>query len=274
MRDYHFNFIEIGLSIDRRYFNRFFFYLATDVYLLYRTRSLNEFKLIKKVVNNPIIIGGCARSGTTLLLSILSSHPKIHAIPYESGIFNTKQFSSRHVKLITLYNYILKNNLKETNVSICEKSPRNILAIDDIIEFYGDNFKFINIVRDGRDVVTSIHPTQPDRYWVLPKRWVSSLNKGRLYENHPQVLTIRYEDLVLDFNTVLTKICKFVNIEYTQEIKEYYNYSKISNIHEKKLAAPFSDSIGRWKQEKFKDVVHALMADEQAEELLKYYKYL
>ena len=36
----------------------------------------------------PIYIGGCGRSGTTLLLSILSSHPEIFACPGELEMFN------------------------------------------------------------------------------------------------------------------------------------------------------------------------------------------
>jgi len=32
----------------------------------------------------PIVIGGCARSGTSLLLSLLSCHPQIIAIPVET----------------------------------------------------------------------------------------------------------------------------------------------------------------------------------------------
>ena len=33
---------------------------------------------------SPIVIGGCARSGTTLLLSVLSCHPNVYAIPVET----------------------------------------------------------------------------------------------------------------------------------------------------------------------------------------------
>ena len=36
---------------------------------------------------SPLIIGGCGRSGTTLLLSVLSAHPKVLAIPHETEAF-------------------------------------------------------------------------------------------------------------------------------------------------------------------------------------------
>ncbi len=271
---YFYYFIEFGLIIDRKCFNRFFYYLTTDIYLLYKTGSLIEFKKIKKVIDNPIIIGGCARSGTTLLLSILSSHPKIHAIPYESNIFRTRQFPSRHIKLIKLYNYVLKNNIRDIDVSLCEKSPRNILNIDDILEYFGENVKIINIVRDGRDVVTSIHPKDPNKFWVTPERWVCSLERGLLYENHSRVLAIRYEDLIDDFNTVLIKICNFINLEYTDSIKQYHKNATLSKIHNKKVEAPYKDSINRWKEKKYKDIIEELLSNERAVELLEYYKYL
>ena len=41
----------------------------------------------RKLTRPPVIVGGCERSGTTLLLSILSSHPAIQAIPVETWAF-------------------------------------------------------------------------------------------------------------------------------------------------------------------------------------------
>jgi hypothetical protein len=43
--------------------------------------------LLTSLPQKPIIIGGCARSGTTLLLSVLSCHPNIYAIPDETYTF-------------------------------------------------------------------------------------------------------------------------------------------------------------------------------------------
>ncbi len=36
---------------------------------------------------SPVIIGGCARSGTTLVLAILAAHPSIYTIPNEIRAF-------------------------------------------------------------------------------------------------------------------------------------------------------------------------------------------
>jgi hypothetical protein len=51
------------------------------------TKTLGRRKEKRTFTDTPILIGGGARSGTTLLLSILSAHPAIFAIRKELGLF-------------------------------------------------------------------------------------------------------------------------------------------------------------------------------------------
>ena len=84
-------------------------------------KSKQDIEKLKSMSNySPIIIGGCGRSGTTLLLSILSSNSKVFGIRDELYSFYP---SFRPKKII---NYLEDNNFKSSKVW-CEKTPKNIL---------------------------------------------------------------------------------------------------------------------------------------------------
>jgi len=266
--------IEILIFIDNKYLNQFIFLLLNDIYLLIKTKNIVKYKRIKNIKTNPIIIGGCARSGTTLLLAILSSHQNIHSIPFETNYFCNYKKSNTNFKIRKLYNYVIKHKLYDQNIRICEKTPRNILVIDKLLNYFGNGLRFINIVRDGRDVVTSIHPGNPDGYWVKPDRWVNSLNIGLLYENNPQVLTIRYEDLILEFKETMLKICEFISEEYSTNFECYDELSNIKKIQGRKTSLPYRNSIGRWKEGKYKELIAEFLEERKALELLQHYNYI
>ncbi|PSR05601.1 MAG: hypothetical protein BRD50_00415 [Bacteroidetes bacterium SW_11_45_7] len=130
----------------------------------------------------PVFIGGCGRSGTTLLLSILSAHKDIFACPKELGAFNKIEADENGYRtpkrIDRLYTSLIINQIPRQARRLCEKSPSNVKHIDDIANYYRGNFRFIHIIRDGRDVVLSKHPTAKDRYWVGPQRWVNDVRSG------------------------------------------------------------------------------------------------
>ncbi len=98
--------------------------------------SIEKIKVILKYFTNlsyvnqiskkcPIIIGGCGRSGTTLLLSILGSHPNIQAIKDETGLF-LKQNMKDNISLKTKYYYLINcwNIKKLQHIDGLRKHPK------------------------------------------------------------------------------------------------------------------------------------------------------
>ena len=57
----------------------------------------------KRFVNPPVYIGGCGRSGTTLLLSILSAHPEIFGCPRELNLFENGRLEKEQLVLPKYY---------------------------------------------------------------------------------------------------------------------------------------------------------------------------
>ncbi len=234
----------------------------------------------------PIVLGGCGRSGTTLLLSILSAHPAIHALPFETGIFSFWQSANdplgidpnfqEPTRLHRFYRNILRQRIPATVSRWCEKTPTNVRHLERIFAYYRENVRFIHIIRDGRDVMTSRHPENPDAFWVEPQRWVNDVRQGLAYKDHPQVLTIRYEDLILEHKTTVGTICDFIEEEYVPELKQWFENATLRKDQAwfKPLQRLHSSSIGRWKKPEFEQRIEELTANDEVVRLLVELGYL
>lgn len=178
----------------------------------------------------PIIIGGCGRSGTTLLLSILAAHPKVHGINIETGIFRKENLNKRKKLFSKL---IISSELyfdrKPTAERFMEKTPNNVNNIDGIFNYFDNKVKFIHIIRDGRDIVTSKHPTNKSEFWVDFDRWVNDVENGLKYKNHRNLLTIKYEDLISNFDETITAVLTFLNLDRSTEVLNFEKYSSVRN---------------------------------------------
>ncbi|MCD4696794.1 MAG: sulfotransferase, partial [Bacteroidales bacterium] len=146
----------------------------------------------------PVLLGGCGRSGTTLLLSILSAHPGLFCISEETMAFCPTAYLDDYNPMAPFeterfYNENFTSNLLNSYDQWCEKTPKNVLFFKRINDHFNQKVKLIHIVRDGRDVIISRHPTNPKIYWVNPERWISDVNAGLSMYSHPNVHTLRYE---------------------------------------------------------------------------------
>jgi hypothetical protein len=167
-----------------------------------RNASLRKLRSIISLKGKPILIGGCGRSGTSLLLSILSAHPNIYGISEETNIFGSeRKFKSVLLNRINNKRKLLPYLLMENKVIFaqrwCEKTPRNVRYLAQIKDEFNNEFKFIHIIRDGRDVVTSIHPLT-GMYHVSIERWISDVKLGLLHQNESNVYTIKYENIIMN----------------------------------------------------------------------------
>jgi Sulfotransferase family len=56
------------------------------------------------------------------------------------------------------------------------------------------------------------------------KRWVTTIREGRCQaDDLPFYLEVRYEDLVLDSEATLRKICAFIDLPWHPRMLQYYN---------------------------------------------------
>lgn len=103
------------------------------------------------------------------------------------------------------------------------------------------NAKFLHIVRDGRDVACSYRevmrsevrsryaPRLETHLENIAHEWTGNLEKvGRFAASiaDDQSLTVKYEDLVVRPTDVCKIICKWLQMEYDPEMKNFYRENK------------------------------------------------
>lgn len=254
---------------------------------LYKKAGRQKAQRILQLGKRPIIIGGCGRSGTTLLLSILSSHSKIFAIDIETtalcqdgygadGLYNKNPNLAAPFKLEKIYDYLLAHEIPASCTRWCEKTPRNVIYFERILGHFGKHARLVHIVRDGRDVVTSVHPHDSSRFWVTPQRWVMDVAAGRGLQNHPQVFTLRYEDLVRHYEANLRALCAFLQEEFEPALLAYPASARVqlSGAWFRPAQALDDRSIGRWREPKYEQIVEEFLREPGAAELLSHFGYV
>jgi len=226
-----------------------------------------DIKTLKRLSDHhPIIIGGCGRSGTTLLLSVLASHSKIFGIDTELYSFYPV---FRPKKIINF----LSDNKFPSNKIWCEKTPKNIINFNKIYSKLNKNVRLIHIVRDGRDVVTSEHPYHPNQYWVSKERWASDVTAGLECEN---CLLIKYEDLVTKTKETLKTVCDYCSLEFEPKMLDFQKFSNVRENVAWKYGKPVKihpNRVQKWKKKQYTDIINSFNEDAECVNLLKKLKY-
>jgi hypothetical protein len=238
-------------------------------------------KLVRRnALRDPIFIVGCGHSGTSLLLRMLGTHSSIYAIPYESSaaLRSERRFrkSLQHFDMLA----IAGNKFRWA-----EKTPKHICHLEKILAVRPHS-KILLIVRDGRDVASSIK----DRTGSLEQgilRWRDDNLAGKEFWCHPNVHVLRYENLISDPEAVLHKIITFIGETYEPDILKYheapkYYYAKtiekppsaFGEHHEQyrnwQINQPLFDGSGRWKQ---MSIAELDLIDSVAGDLLREFHY-
>jgi len=236
----------------------------------------------KQFTKEPIMIGGYGRSGSYLMLAMLSILPNIFAVPYETRCFSRLAKDIDEKKLKRIFE---KFKIPQTAIRFCEKTPMNVYWYEETLKYFDGKIKIINPVRDGRDSILSRSSSY--KYpWAKKEHWTRGMKETKKWDNHPNVYIYKYEDLVTDPENTLRGICNFIGEEYSDRMLEYHKYTPFLDIDKavfpsiaknwKKKAIPISSSsIGRYKKVEGIDIqrIEEFMNDKEAVEMLKYYDY-
>jgi hypothetical protein len=242
----------------------------------------NRARVAARLTEPPILIGGCGRSGTTLLLSIVSAHRRVWAIGPETNVFCPCGYGpapdlDAAIEIDPSF-YQHFDGLGDGGEfdRWCEKTPRNILYFPRVMELFDGRVRLLQIIRDGRDVVLSRHPVDQSKYWVSIERWVRDVEAGVAMLDHPLVHTVRYEELIRDNERVVRGMCEFLGLEYGPAMVDWHKHATVREnpAWDGKVKPLFESSIGKWRKPEHAERVAELMSNERAVALLERLGYL
>jgi hypothetical protein len=139
--------------------------------------------------------------------------------------------------------------------------------------------KIVHIIRDGRDVASSILPLSfgPNTSYVAAKKWRNFVQHGLDFaDTHPnQVYTLRYEDLIDDPEKYLREICAFIDEPFSEEMLNYHK-SGTKRVPRKEIHGQLNKPVNkersaRWKKDLTAEQIRVFEA--VAGELLKKLNY-
>ena len=207
----------------------------------------------------PILIGGCGRSGTTLLRVILDSHSQVCCGP-ETNLFVSKtrlnpgsptarklaeRFDLSHETMDDLLRrsssraqfidrFFTTVRAQAGKPFWSDKTPRNVQVLPYIFEHF-PQARFIHMIRDGRDVVCSLRthprfrmidgqPVKLDTWNPIEDcvaRWVQDVSLGLRYRDDPGSLELRYEDLVRRPEPALRPLFEFLGLPWEPAVLKF-----------------------------------------------------
>ncbi len=256
------------------FFNYISSYKKNIIHKRVRSNSFNDG--IQE--SNLSFLIGFPRSGTTLLDTILRSHPKIEVIEEKPIISNLEKYIKKEFN-ITLDNlYVLsdknimmlrkkyyesvKNYTNKQSSLIIDKLPLNVIRLP-LIKILFPHAKIIFTHRHPYDTVLSCFQ-QSFKPNLAMANLVSLRSSSKMYDQVMEawniyknnlslnLITSKYEDLIEDFEDHILKILIFLGVEWDENIKNYrktaLDRDKINTPSSSQVIQPlYKSSIKKWK---------------------------
>jgi hypothetical protein len=141
-----------------------------------------------------------------------------------------------------------------------DKTPVYTEIVPELARMFANSL-FIHLVRDGRDVAKSLQTAGWIGRWLHnnARQWTREIERERRWpasELQERILQVRYEDLVLDTEGALRKICQFIGEEYEPQmlswqdkVEEQVPEPELNRIHKKLKLRIGPEAVARWKRE-------------------------
>ena len=164
---------------------------------------------------SPVLICGCGHSGTTLLLSVLSAHPHLQGVPFESNFGRRSPEVARD--FMDLFGLLSRQSGRPRWV---EKTPIHIHFLPQLLALC-PKARVVLCLRDGRDVACSIRNRHGDLGMGIA-RWIKDNRAAEPLWSHPQVHLLRYEQLVEDFKGTIGGVLEFIDEDWDDALLRYH----------------------------------------------------
>ncbi len=230
--------------------------------------------------STPIVVGGCHRSGTSLLRRILDSHPRIHCGPEVKFLLESRRClaagdEAAHLRFLESARSILPDEelfevLGAAFVEIHEraarnagkprwadKAPENAVFLDAWGELLGEEWVFVHVLRDPRDTLASMeeHPfplsvpggldARIDHY----RRYAEAADTFR--RAHPRrCYRLVYERLVASPEAEVRALTSWLGEDFDPAQLRFGSRPHQPGLEDPKVDATgqvHAESVGRWR---------------------------
>jgi hypothetical protein len=231
--------------------------------------------------SRPIVVGGCYRSGTSLVRRILDSHPRIHCGP-EVKLFRDFRADYldvedpiAHLRFLTTARSLLpEDDLLEIlggalvemheraaraagKVRWADKVPENVVFLDEWQRILCRDWVFLHVVRNPLDTLASIEElgfpkSVPDGLEERIDLYVRYAQAGlRFAADEPdRYVRILYEDLVSDPETAVRALMASLGERFHHEqlaINATPHQLGLEDPKARLASQVYRDSVGRWR---------------------------
>lgn len=228
----------------------------------------------------PIIVGGCHRSGTSLVRRVLDAHSRVYCGPevkfFRDFYDDYMEDPIRHLRFATSARAVLPEEelfevLGSSFVVLHEraaaragkprwadKNPENVLYLSEWQRLLGDGWFFIHVVRNPLDTLASIKearfpltiPPDLDSRIALYKRYTEAgLDFG---SRHPeQYHRVIYERLVEQPEAVVSELMAWLGESFEPaqlDLDQIRHQSGLEDPKVKETTTVHAASVGRWKE--------------------------
>ncbi len=230
----------------------------------------------------PVYIVGMPRSGTSLVEQILASHPGVHgggerrdigrAIADIEGGRTRAPYHLQHPEALT--RKVVDRTARKVADTlravapqadrVTDKNPDNYLHLG-LISLLFPKARIIHCVRDAMDICLSCYLTSIGRRGpggFSEHAFADSLEDlGRWHRNYERVmahwksvlslnmLEVRYEDLVQDFESTARRLVEFTGLPWDDACLRYHESRRVVGTPSMdQVRRPiYASSVGRWK---------------------------
>lgn len=244
--------------------------------------------------SRPIIVGGCYRSGTSLVRRLLDSHPRIHCGPevkffrdFHADYLDVED-PIAHLRFMTTARSLLPEGdlLEILGAALVEmheraargagktrwadKVPENVVFLDEWQRILGNDWLFLHVVRNPLDTLASIEEQS------FPKSIPAGLDdRVDLYleyaraglrfaeENPDRYIRLLYEDLVAEPKVIVRRLMASLGETFHSEqlaINASSHQAGLEDPKAPRASEIHRGSVGRWRQ---------VLSDEEARTIAK-----
>jgi hypothetical protein len=195
--------------------------------------------MVESRLEPPVFVMGCGHSGTTLVRELLGSHSLIFKTPDDVKLFRLPE--NDRERTIQLWN---KEALARGSRRWLDKMAAYVHDIDKIVARF-PSAKLVVVIRDGRDVALSLRKRAPD-FERGVARWLNDNMAARAHLGSPNLITVRYEDVVTLPQEAMRRLFEFIGEPYEEQIFDFWK----RNRSELKIDQSLGEQLSRSEEQR------------------------